>query len=76
MQECNAILQIPLKMGHSVAVMVNSLYKMSEAHGELNCPNAVKPDMYVWENAILSGFHAAKSGQNGYSISEDKESQP
>lgn len=68
MQECNAIIQIPLKAGHAVAVLVHSLYTTAEAHGELNCPDSVKPDMDVWESAILAGFHAAKAGRGAYSV--------
>lgn len=70
-QECNAILQIPLRLGHSVAVMVDSLYHMTSAHGYLNCPEAVQPDLRLWEDAILHGFHAARSGRNSYTVDRD-----
>ena len=68
MQEMNAILQIPLKTGHGVAALVHSLYESAVAHGELNCPDAVKPDMEIWENSILAGFNAVKERKGGYSV--------
>ncbi len=71
MQEMNAILQIPLRSGHAVAVLVRSLYDSAVAHKELNCPESIKPDIDIWETATLAGFHAVKDRRGGYVIKGD-----
>lgn len=71
-QEMNAILQIPLYMRHPIASMVNSSYHMALANNQLNCPDCVKPDLKVWEDAIRSGFHAGRQGKSGYAANIKK----
>lgn len=71
-QEMNAVLQLPLYMRHSLAVMASSMYKLAKANGILNCPEEVQPDIDFLDAAINAGFTAAESGNTAYSLRDEK----
>lgn len=72
MQEVTAVLQLPLYMRHSLAVMASSMYKLAKANGLLNCPDEVQPDIEFLDAASNAGFSAAESGNAAYSVRHGK----
>ena len=68
MQEVCAVLQLPLYMRHSLAVMASSMYKLAKANGLLNCPDDVQPDIELLDAASSAGFAAAENGNGAYTL--------
>ena len=75
MQEFTMIDHLPMKDRVTIAQLVNTLWEMAQARGELVCCDHIMPDVDLFRAGILKGTDAAKGGKNAYIIATDGQEQ-
>ncbi|MDY5327189.1 MAG: helix-turn-helix transcriptional regulator [Gemmiger sp.] len=68
MQEFTMIDHLPMKDRVTIAQLVNTLWEMAQARGELVCCEHIMPDVEMFREGVLKGTDAAKDGKNAYII--------
>ena len=59
---------LPMKDRVTIAQLVNTLWEMAQARGELVCCEHIMPDVEMFREGVLKGTDAAKDGKNAYII--------